>query len=1445
MNRVVKRLVLLVLTSMLIIQTIPYVDANPTERVLWTYDVNTYVDCVAISGDGKYASISADDGILRFFSTSSSTPLWTISGLTAMHQVALSYDGRYLAVAHNRYAALYSTSGSGSLLWRYDTMASPVRIDISRDGNYVAAGNQNIFFFTRTGGINYQWYSPSPAWVDRIFVSQAGESVLAIWDSTENGMSLYEGAGYAPSSPSTQPNVEEWSRYPIKKAKQSQDGQYVVCADLASVSFLRGLSGNGTPLWQDSFAALYVSISHDGSRMTATNQFGAQTRFYSMNSSTPLWATGIGYFSEVDYTGNYILGGRLNITGVVNAEMNLLWVNTNILIRNQEEGWSFGDSVQTSDYCARTIFASAFSSSLVRIYVIGSIPNTSLSYSPTYIDGADVYTSNATQFNLTADSMAPYTTKYQIDSGPLLTYINNFTLSGQSEGSHTISYYSYDITSNTESTKNEVVIFDNAPPSTNCSILPKYFRVPSLTIGYNYSDAFSGVKNVSLYYRYNNGIWNKVLTDEPPTGNFTFDTIGDGTYEFYTNGVDNILNVESAPINNETWTIIDTISPTINLISPINNSVILPGTIIEFQINDENELHSANYSVNNGPTVNMSVPYNISTSGWSDDNYTIEIQTMDEAGNFKNESYLFIVDSTKPVISLLTPSNNSVISAGTIIDFDINDLHFSNANYSINGGPVQILGSPFNINTNGWLDGAYDLKICAIDEVGNNVTDTYSFIIDSTAPSIFLSSPVNNSIILSGTIIDFIITDIHLASASYSIDSESVQNLSSPYDISTSGWPDGPHSIEIQAVDDAGNDGIEIFQFTIDTTLPLIVLNSPANNSVVSDGTILNFTVSDVNLGNVNYSVNGGLFVTLSPPYDITTAGWVGGNYSIVIRARDLAGNELTHSYNFVIDSTAPEIVLVSPANNTLIPAGTNIDLDIIDLNIDLVTYSVNGGMFQNISNPYDIHTDGWADGDYTIQVNAIDLSGNSDCEIYQFTIDSTVPSILLNQPGNNSAIKPGTVLNFSVSDIHLNIVNYSINGEIALPFSEPFDIETAAWSEGIYLITISANDTVGNSVIKIFTIKIDLTPPDSAVTPIANYWNKAALTIRYTANDTNAIDNTTLWFRFSVNNVSWDAWTPVSVDLFNLSSWLFNFSENNGYYEFYSIANDTAGNIESAPTTADARCSYDASSPEADAGPDMVVHEGTLVSFDASASTDNFNIVNYSWTFTFNGTPVSLFDVSPSFNFTLVGNYTVTLTVRDAAGNSDTDTMIVTVTPSPDSDNDGIPDSEDVFPSDPDEWLDTDDDGIGNNADNDDDGDGYLDTWETFLGTDSLDSTDYLPDSDSDGIPDGDAANSQPWMDSDDDGDGVPDDIDLDPLDPDVGEIADDTEVPGDNSFGNYFWIILILIIAGVLGAALILARKRRPEVEEALETEQCPKCGFEIEKGSECPFCTDESSK
>ena len=105
----------------------------------------------------------------------------------------------------------------------------------------------------------------------------------------------------------------------------------------------------------------------------------------------------------------------------------------------------------------------------------------------------------------------------------------------------------------------------------------------------------------------------------------------------------------------------------------------------------------------------------------------------------------------------------------------------------------------------------------------------------------------------------------------------------------------------------------------------------------------------------------------------------------------------------------------------------------------------------------------------------------------------------------------------------------------------------------------------------------------------------------------------------------------------------------------------------------------------------------------------------------------------------------------------------VTTPPPPADTDGDGVIDSLDAFPADPTETVDTDADGIGNNADPDDDNDGYPDLVEAAEGTDPLDSSSTPIDTDGDLLPDS--------TDLDDDNDGYDDSVEAsegtDPLDP------------------------------------------------------------------------------
>jgi len=178
---------------------------------------------------------------------------------------------------------------------------------------------------------------------------------------------------------------------------------------------------------------------------------------------------------------------------------------------------------------------------------------------------------------------------------------------------------------------------------------------------------------------------------------------------------------------------------------------------------------------------------------------------------------------------------------------------------------------------------------------------------------------------------------------------------------------------------------------------------------------------------------------------------------------------------------------------------------------------------------------------------------------------------------------------------------------------------------------------------------------------------------------------------------------------------------------------------------------------PTADAGANRTVYEEAAVTLDGTASSDaDGSIAAYQWAQT-GGSSVLLSNAATaqaSFAAPIVGlggeTLTFSLTVTDDAGDSSVDTVTVSVlkSASTDVDGDNVPDVLDLFPNDASEWADNDGDGIGDNADLDDDNDGMSDSWEITYGLDPL-TNDADQDADGDGVSNLDeyTANTDPTV--------------------------------------------------------------------------------------------------
>ncbi len=78
--------------------------------------------------------------------------------------------------------------------------------------------------------------------------------------------------------------------------------------------------------------------------------------------------------------------------------------------------------------------------------------------------------------------------------------------------------------------------------------------------------------------------------------------------------------------------------------------------------------------------------------------------------------------------------------------------------------------------------------------------------------------------------------------------------------------------------------------------------------------------------------------------------------------------------------------------------------------------------------------------------------------------------------------------------------------------------------------------------------------------------------------------------------------------------------------------------------------------------GENQTVFEGEMFKLNGSTSSDNVGIINWTWSFIYEGEEKLLYGPVVEFTFDIVGNYTVDLTVKDEEGNSATGNMTVFV---------------------------------------------------------------------------------------------------------------------------------------------------------------------------------------
>lgn len=494
------------------------------------------------------------------------------------------------------------------------------------------------------------------------------------------------------------------------------------------------------------------------------------------------------------------------------------------------------------------------------------------------------------------------------------------------------------------------------------------------------------------------------------------------------------------------------------------------------------------------------------------------------------------IDTKPPVISGQTPANNSTVSIAqpTISalykdsqsGIDVTKTRLLLDGVDVTGNATVTLSGINYLPTLLLTAGSHILVLNVADRVGNSSSSTWSFNIagptaDTLPPVISTPTPVNGSYTLTKSPL----IGAQYADAGSGVDATKVQLLLDGVDVTgtatitatgityqSANLAEGTHQLALTVYDIAGNLAQAAWQFAVDTALPSISAQAPANGSYAPTSTpTISAQYSDAGSGvdatRALLTLDGTSVAYATTASGITyvpSAPLLAGVHQVVFTVYDKAGNLAQATWQFTVDTLPPVISAQTPVNGsypvTTTPiisasfqdAGIGMDASRTLLTLDGVDITAAAtATVGSIS--YTATT--LAAGTHQVVLTVLDLAGNMAQSSWNFTIDNTPPVVGVQMPLNTSYIAsaaPAITAQYQDNEsgvdaskvqLLLDAVDVSATSTIT---ANGITYQSANLSEGVHQLALSVYDRVGNPAFAAWQFTVDtVAPAISATTPV------------------------------------------------------------------------------------------------------------------------------------------------------------------------------------------------------------------------------------------------------------------------------------------------------------------------------------------------------------------------
>lgn len=480
---------------------------------------------------------------------------------------------------------------------------------------------------------------------------------------------------------------------------------------------------------------------------------------------------------------------------------------------------------------------------------------------------------------------------------------------------------------------------------------------------------------------------------------------------------------------------------------------------VEFAVSEAAEISC---SFDGGSVAACQSPFVAKNVGEGD--HSLVISAVDEAGNVAVPVVMnWAMDFTAPVVSFgdILPSASSHINSNNI-SLAVNAPQGASLYASINGGAAQNFQSPLSLN--GLAEGNYSVAVYGVDEAGNNSpVIAHQFAVDLTAPSVSIVAEITKNPTNSDRNA-FAMSSSEEGSFECNLDNAGFSACESPDEVA--GLADGAHSMQVRAIDLAGNaSAIAQYDWVVDTKAPSTAVSGNSSDDQAS------MTMSSDESG-VTYlcSLDG---APLSPCAGaVSYSGLALGSHNFLAKAVDAAGNvdPVGANYQFaIIKPIHTTITSATPGESPTNKVTMTVTF-VADQENATFLCSLDGSAFQACMSPK-VYS-GIGDGTHKVVVKAVDAFGNMDAvgASYTWVVDTTAPTV----SGPTFSVTTNTVtVTWTTNEPATSQVLYGVGANINMATAETNVLKTShsvtltgLSSNTTYSVQVRGHDAVGNAYV-------------------------------------------------------------------------------------------------------------------------------------------------------------------------------------------------------------------------------------------------------------------------------------------------------------------------------------------------------------------------------------------